>query len=211
MEKKKDIKLDSNPLKETENIFDQIKIDYLTLILGFSLNRPKAAVVKDENSNLIDWFFVDEYKTAKIFKVVCEKLIKELKLTDDVVLNEYEDGYSGVKSTSLANYLRTINFDSKKEDFKPEKYFSFEKEMSNDEKFSFLLGKFIRFYNDRKFILMDGAKNYVTLDLINSLCIGNDKTEAKFYLGISNVVHITLNPNGVLLESLKFWYNKIKE
>ncbi|GGP01412.1 hypothetical protein GCM10010992_01680 [Cloacibacterium rupense] len=212
--KKKYIETEITSLKQKEwikqRIYNNIEIDYLTLIYGFILNPPLSKR-KDENSITIHCFFVNEYEIAQIFKKICEKLVEKLNLNNDLILYKSDAGHSEIESSSLTKYFKKINFEEKFAIFSPYNYFSNNNNLNDKQKFSYLLGKYIRYYRERKFVILESWESYVLLDILKSFCISQDELESKTYFGTPGSTHIYLNQDSTLLEYLEYWRNKIIE
>lgn len=193
-----------------QRVFSQIEIDYLTLIYSIILNPPLSRR-KDENSISLHCFFVNEYEIAKIFKKICERLTEKLNLINDVILYKSETGHSEVESKSLTKYFKEINFEERFAIFEPSHFFSVNKKLDKNQMFSFLLGKYIRYYRDKKFVIIEGWTSYVLMDILKTFCISQDKLESKTYFGIPDATHFSLNQDSTLLEYLNYWSEKIKE
>ena len=193
-----------------QRIFDQMEIDYLSLIYGFILNPPLSRA-KNEDSISIHWFFVNEFEIAKIFKNICEKLTEKLNLKNDVIIHKSETGHSEIESKSLSKYFKEINFEERMSIFEPNHYFLLNNHLDENQKFSFLLGKYIRFYRNDKFVIIEGWESYVLIDILKFFCISQDELISKTYFGTPGATHISLNKDSTILEYLKLWKQKIQE
>ena len=139
--KKKYIETKITTLSQKEfikfRVFDNLKIDYLNLIYGFILNPP-ISYKMNESSIVIHTFFVNEFEIANTFKTICKKLVKQLNLDDDVIINKFETGHSEIKSKSLSTYFKEIDFESKMSIYNLTNYFSSDiyRNITDEQKYS---------------------------------------------------------------------------
>lgn len=190
-------------------VFDQLKLDYLSFIKGVVPDPPFATPMKMGESPLIHSFFTNEVEIANVFTAACREFLHSLQLPDDLECNLTEEGFSFVRSHNLAKYLQTADYEVHTSIFNPDSFFSSEVPIDHSSGFSYLLGKYIRFFYDGKLCIMSPREAYMLEDIISLFSGSGDVvTTIKEHGYIPGATHIQLNADHILLEYLANWREK---
>ncbi|MGB0428938.1 MAG: hypothetical protein ACPGLV_00595 [Bacteroidia bacterium] len=206
---RKEIKEDSITSLTTKDflklrVFNDFKVDYESLIQGFKLTPPLSSNV-DTKSTSIESFFVNEGFAAKQFKTICENYLSDLGLENDVILKKHTSGHYNVISKQLSEYLLKLNTKRKSPFSDIRLYFDLSAKLSNNEKLSFLLGNYQRFYRDNMFAIISSWQTFILMDIINSFSASDEKVKTISHFNVPRLTQIILDDNSLLLEMLNSW------
>lgn len=190
-------------------VFDKLTLDYLPILKAIFISHPFAQTIKTGNSQVIQAFGKEESTTAVLFANLCREYINILQLQDDLIYTIETNGTITISSEALINHLKTIDFNEQTKTFEPSAYFAASKQPEDASAFSYLLGKYIRFYRDDGFVIQSPWEAFMIEDLIARFSSSGDTvTTIKKHGYVPGATIIQPNADHILLEYLSLWKNK---
>ncbi|MBL0911869.1 MAG: hypothetical protein IBJ09_05800 [Bacteroidia bacterium] len=185
-------------------VFGKVTIDHPALIQGFVLKAPSVSLQEpEEDAPFSEVFFVNEEAQAHCFEQVCIRCLESAGLANDVKLSKQASGHFSLVSQNLGAYLKNAAYGKNSPFAEASRYFTEGHLLAHSEKFSYLLGHFLRSFRDGRFVLLEGWTNYILLDIIYSFSVSGENVETCAHFHTPGVLEIRLQPDSILLEMLE--------